>query len=134
MKDVYDVVRKKELYNVLRRINSNRFVDQEELVTLVGLYPSGGSTTFHDSTARRLLTRDIQEINEDPDFPMIIISSPGRKGVKIATNEEASAWVKKQKFPCFKKLKRIAVIENKLSLHGQMDLEGKEYEEEREVV
>ena len=126
-KDVYAETRKRELYEMLEKIAGESYVDQESLVELVGLYPLVEKRSFHDSTARRILSQDIQEINEDPEFSRIIISSAGTKGVKLASPDEAREYINRQKFPCFQKLKRLARLEDKLSLHGQMDLEGKEY-------
>lgn len=120
--------RKKELYEMLEKITLDAFVDQESIVDLMGMYPPREPhQTFHNSTARRMLTRDIKEINEDPAYERIVISSSGKKGVKLATREEALAFIVKNKMPCFRKLKRIAVLEDKLIRTGQINIEGEVY-------
>lgn len=122
-----DYIRRKELYETLERISAEGYVDQERLVRAVGLYPAIKNGSFHDSTARRCLSNDIQVINYDPRFPRIILSSPGTKGVKLATKEEALEYIRRQKIPCFKKLKRLSALEDKLIRCGQIDLEGNVY-------
>lgn len=119
--------RKKELYETLERIGTDCFIDQEELVRVVGLYPRQNTPLFHNSTARRILSRDIQEINADQTFPKIILSASGTKGLKLATDEEALEYIRRQKLPCFKKMKRLSAIEQKITHSGQYDLEGNEY-------
>ncbi len=126
-KDDRTILRQKELYRLLEIVATDSYVDQESILALIGAYPRrNDKQSFHDSTARRMLTRDIQEINEDPAFPGIIISAPGRKGIKLANKSEAREYIDRLKLPCFQKLKRLSRLEEKLMLHGQMDLDGKE--------
>lgn len=122
-----NLFRKKELYETLERLGDTCYVDQEELARIVGLYPSWEGKPFHNSTARRNLSRDIQEINSDPAFPRIILSSSGSKGVKLASKEEAMTYILRLKIPCFRKIKRISALEQKVCKFGQYDLDGKEY-------
>ncbi len=126
-KDERTILRQKELYRLLERVAADSYVDQESIVDLVGTYPRrNDKQTFHDSTARRMLTQDIQEVNEDPAFPGIIVSAPGLKGIKLANKSEAREYIDRLKLPCFRKLKRLSRLEEKLMLHGQMDMDGKE--------
>ena len=126
-KDEKTILRQKELYRLLERVAADSYVDQESIVVLIGAYPRrSDKQSFHDSTARRMLTQDIQEVNEDPTFPGIIISAPGLKGIKLANKSEAREYIDRLKLPCFQKLKRLSRLEEKLMLHGQMDMDGKE--------
>ena len=126
-KDYLTKMRQRELYEELEKIGDGSYVDQEEIVSRLTLYPIVLGKNFHDSTARRLLSQDIQEINGDPNFQRIILSSPGSKGIKLANAKEAQDYIEKQKISCMKKLLRFSAIANKVSLAGQYDLEGEEY-------
>lgn len=83
--------------------------------------------TFHDSTARKMISDDIQKINSDPAFEKIIVSSAGTCGVKVANKEEALSFIQKQQMACFKKLKRLAVLTDKVMKQGQINTEGEVY-------
>lgn len=126
-KDYLSRMRQQELYEALERISDGSYVNQEEIVSRLSFYPIVLGNNFHDSTARRLLSQDIQEINADPRFQRIILSSPGSKGIKLANAKEAQDYIKKQRISCLKKLLMFSAIANKVSLAGQYDLEGEEY-------
>jgi len=87
------------------------------------LYPGyGWVSNFHNSHIRRMITADIEAINEDPDFPMIIISS--KRGVKIADRDEFERWIRSEYAEIFKKLKRVLKIAKKAGLDGQVFIDG----------
>lgn len=87
------------------------------------LYPDFKlSDDFHDTTARRWMTRDIQAINESPDYEKVIIS--GSEGIKLATEEEFDAFIAAEYKEIFKKLMRVRRIAKKGGADRQMDIEG----------
>lgn len=79
---------------------------------LRGLYPPLGKGTFHDSTARRQITRDIQEINGSPRYAKIIIH--GDEGVKIADDDEAAQYLLHRSEEAKRMLRQIAVLRDKV--------------------
>ena len=79
---------------------------------LRGLYPPLGKGAFHDSTARRQITRDIQEINGSPRYEKIIIH--GDEGVKIADDDEAARYVASRAVEAKKQLRQIGVLRDKI--------------------
>lgn len=90
---------------------------------LVDGYPQPDSFLhLHDSTARRKLSKDIQALNDDPDFDGIIIN--GVNGYKLATKEEAVAYLRAEVIEAAKRMKRYHGMCRKAGLHGQLDLEG----------
>ena len=87
------------------------------------LYPEFKvSEDFHDTTARRWMTRDIQEINESLDFEKIILS--GSEGIKLADRAEYERFLASEYAELFRKLKRVRKLAQKGGLDRQMDLEG----------
>lgn len=123
-----DEGRRRELYEMLEQIGTEIAVDQERLVDLLGLYPARNThEVFHFSRARRILTDDIQKINSDPNYEKIIVSASGTKGVKLATKDEAMAYITKQQNACFRKLKRLAMLSDKVMKHGQINTDGEVY-------
>ena len=122
-KDYITNLRQKELYSLLEGVPEGTFIDQEALVNMSVLYPIYEKGSFHNSTARRLLSKDIQDINSDPAFPRIIVSSSGRRGVKLATKEEAQQFLATTKNRCFQKLRRLNAISEKIDLYFQIGLE-----------
>lgn len=61
----------------------------------------------------RNLTRDIQVLNENIDFPYVIISD-SYKGIKIATNKEDFEYLKKEKINLEKRWARFNIKKNKV--------------------
>ena len=80
---------------------------------LVGL----DGEVFHDSNARMMITNDIRFINQSGRFEKIIIS--GKKGIKIANEEEAGKYIRNLYAAVFRKLKRVRTIEKKALADGQ---------------
>lgn len=85
-------------------------------------YPSYFGSSYHNSTARRLLTSDIEDINCSGDYDKIIVS--GSRGIKLATEEEFSKFVGSELKEIFSKLARIRKIVKKGSRNMQIDIEG----------
>lgn len=77
---------------------------------------------YHDTTERTEILRAKQEINENPEFPKIIIS--GKRGLKIATQDEFDRYRKSEYASIFRRLKRIRTMEKKANLHNQIDFDG----------
>lgn len=81
------------------------------------LYPRWESGSFHNSVARREITRDIQSINYDPEYEKIIIA--GNRGVKIATRDEAVHFIGNKLRSIFQELERANILKKKAGLDGQ---------------
>ena len=110
--------RRERLYSLL--LKEDGWVEQEKIA--IKLYPlyfeDWDEGNFHDSKARKLMSKDIQAINEDPAFEKIIIHSVD--GIKIASEEDIDAYLKSQYSEIFRKLKRTRNIERKAGLDGQI--------------
>lgn len=100
----------------------NRWMKQEEVLKAMGdFYPHIKVGTYaHNSYARCLLTKDIQEINSTTHLNRIIIHSP--KGIKVATEEEAMTYLHNQYKETLSKLKRIKKMEKKMESNGQYEM------------
>ena len=85
-------------------------------------YPIGWTSSFHNSQARRVLTRDIEEINASDKYEKIIIS--GNRGIKLANAEEFERFVRSEYAEIFRKLRRVRSISWKGALNLQGDLDG----------
>lgn len=79
--------------------------------------------SYHNSTARRLLTWDIEQINGNDGFQKIIVS--GSRGIKIATETEFEKFLHAELREVFRKLKRLRRLARKGSRNQQIDLEGR---------
>ena len=101
----------------------HQWTTMQDAVLGVGIYPEyDNPADFHDSTARRWMTRDIQEINESLDFEKIILS--GSEGIKLADRAEYERFLASEYAEIFRKLKRVRKLAQKGGLDRQMDLEG----------
>ena len=100
----------------------NRWMKQEEVLEILADYypPIREGIDVHNSRARLVLTKDIQEINESQVLNRIIVHSP--KGIKVATEEEATKYLHNQYRETLSKLKRIHKMEKKMELNGQYDM------------
>jgi hypothetical protein len=78
---------------------------------------------YHNSMERKVLSKDIAEINLDPKYEKIIISSG--KGIKIANEEEHNRYICNHYKAIFRKLNRVRAMERKGNLHNQIDFDGK---------
>lgn len=105
------------LYNLLKE-RGDTWTKQRELAGLLpDLYPTERAQDFHDSGARLLMTKDIGEINKSDVVQKIIISSA--RGVKLATEEEAWAFIEGKYTAVFKSLEKVRKMERKAGLDGQ---------------
>ncbi len=88
---------------------------------LRGIYGWGwGSGGFHNSGIRRLITEDIEKINQSDEYDMIIIS--GSRGIKLASRAEFRRWVSSEYAEIWSKLKRVRKLVDKANADGQMDM------------
>ena len=113
-------IRRRALYAFL--MGREGWIPMQDLAYhMKDLYPSyGWVSNFHNSFIRRKLTEDIEAINDDPEFRMIIIS--GNRGVKIATKDEFDKWIRAEYAEIFRKLGRVRYLVKKAGLDGQYDL------------
>lgn len=104
--------------------SGDRWVRMEKVAhSLPCYYPEAkDGPEFHDTNGRVLLTNDIRTINQSKSFAKIIIT--GRKGIKLATENEAERYINRLYAAIFRKLKRARAIERKIRLNGQTTLDG----------
>jgi hypothetical protein len=108
------------LYNQLKA-RGDVWTKQRELAELLpDLYPCEGVQSFHDSAARLLMTKDIQALNKSASIQKIIISSA--RGVKVANEAEAWAFIESKYSAAFKGLEAARRMESKAGLDGQARL------------
>lgn len=117
-----DQQRQAELYDFLLG-RGNKWTSMEQVTDSISLYPAFFQSKYHDSRARRMLTEDIHVINGSDTYFKIIIS--GNKGIKLATEEELSNFLKSETKEIFKKLKTVRKMMHKASRDQQIDLEGR---------
>ena len=100
----------------------NRWMKQEQVLNAMGQFypPVKPGTDVHNSWARNMLTKDIQEINENTKLNRIIVHSA--QGIKVATEDEAITYLHNQYKETLSKLKRIHKMEKKMELNGQYDM------------
>lgn len=113
--------RRKALYAFLLE-RGDKWTSMEQTTDTIRLYPAYFRTVYHNSQARRMLTRDIEEINNSEDFDKIIIS--GNRGIKLASEEEFIRFTTAETQEIFKKLKRLRVIIRKGNRDQQSYLWG----------
>lgn len=113
--------RQEALYSFLLE-RGDRWTSMEQATDSIQLYPAYFSGYYHNSTARRLLTRDIEEINDSEAYEKIIVS--GRHGIKLASENEFERFLKAEFREIFKKLRRVRRISKKGSSDQQINLEG----------
>ena len=100
----------------------NKWMKQEDVLKEMGdFYPpvKKGADT-HNSYARALLTKDIQEINESRSINRIIVHDC--RGIKLATEDEAMRYLHNQYKETLNKLKRIQKMEKKMEANGQYEM------------
>ena len=83
----------------------------------------GRAKEFYNSTQRRLLTKDIQEINISPEFDMVIAST--KNGVKLLSKNESKSYLKSKEKEILSELKRLWIIKKKIGLDQQITIDGK---------
>lgn len=123
--DTEQIIRCKALYDFLLRRGGKWTSTIDVCDSLSGYYPftiwllsSPVGGDFHDSNARLMITNDIRYINQSEAFEKLVIS--GKKGIKIASEEEADRYLKNQKAAVLRKLGRLSVLMKKASLNNQM--------------
>lgn len=77
---------------------------------------------FHNTGARRTITKAIANINNSDEYDKLIIH--GDKGVKIATAEEASRYIDARFKESLKQLKQTHKLAAKAGLHNQTQIIG----------
>lgn len=100
----------------------NRWTGMERTAASVPGYPLYEGNDFHNSRTRRILTADIEAVNESPYYRCIIIH--GNRGIKLATQREFERFVRAETAEVFRKLARVRNIIKKGHLDQQADLEG----------
>lgn len=113
--------RQEALYRFLLS-RGDKWTLQQVATSTVPMYPAVLSKYYHGSTASRLISKDIQDINASHDYECIIIS--GNNGIKLATEAEYEIFVKSEIKEIFAKLKRVREIMKKGSRNMQLDLAG----------
>lgn len=101
----------------------DKWTSMERVTDSISLYPAFFTSNYHNSTARRMLTKDIRDINSSDTFFKIIIS--GSDGIKLATENELSKFLSAETAEVLEKLKIIRKIMKKVSRDQQIDLEGR---------
>ena len=117
-----DMKRQQALYEYLLR-RGDKWTSMEQTTDSINAYPAFFTTVYHNSNTRRLLTRDIEAINNSSAYEKVIVS--GSKGIKLATEKEFSIFVNSELKEIFTKLKRVRKIARKGTRDQQIDLEGK---------
>ena len=113
--------RRQTLYRFLLS-RGDKWTSMEQTTDSIRLYPAYFKTTYHNSVARRMLTADIEAINNSDHFDKIIVS--GNRGIKLATEPEFERFLSAEFREVFKKLKRLRRIARKGSRDQQIDFEG----------
>ena len=118
------------LYNFLK--DQDGFITQYELaLALKTEYPCTDEDfeDFHNSQARKVMTEDIRAINKSDVIQKMIISTG--KGIKLATEAEASKFIRSKYAAIFRQLERARKLERKAGLDGQLKMV---FGSEREIV
>ncbi len=116
-----DRERREALYSFLLA-RGDKWTSMEQTTDSIPMYPTYTRSTYHNSTARRLLTRDIEAVNSSDKFEKIIVS--GKYGIKLANENDFQKFLKSEFGEIFRKLKRVRTIARKGSRDQQLDLEG----------
>ena len=116
-----DRERREALYSFLLA-RGDKWTSMEQATDSIPMYPTYTRSTYHNSTARRLLTRDIEAVNSSDKFEKIIVS--GKYGIKLANENDFQKFLKSEFGEIFRKLRRVRTIARKGSRDQQLDLEG----------
>lgn len=120
--DAFKQERQVALYDYLLS-RGDRWTSMEQVTDSINYYPTFYTGYYHNSAARRMLTKDISEINGSDTYFKIIISC--NDGIKLATEEEAYGFLKSETKEIFKKLKAVRKMKTKIARDQQIDLEGR---------
>lgn len=107
------------LYNYLKERGDEWIVQNDVVYDLSEFYECDfPCTNFHDSPARHLLTKDIQDINKSNVIQKIILSSA--KGIKLASESDFEVYIRSQYAALWRRKERLDKIARKGSKDGQM--------------
>lgn len=97
-----------KLYEFLKE--QNEFISIKEIMNKLGLWEN-----------RRVLTRDLQVIKENPTINRILITN--RKGIKFASTEvEANIYLEKEKIEILSRFKRYFKQARQIQLDNQTQI------------
>ena len=113
--------RQQELYNLLLA-RGDEWSSMEFCTDSIKLYPAFFTTNYHNSRARRMLTADIEYINNSDKFEKIIVSTS--RGVKLASEKDFEKFLSAELREVFGKLKRLRKLAKKGTRDQQINLEG----------
>ena len=119
-----EILRREALYNHLIGKGDVWTSMREIAQTLAAFYePKQGEEgkSFHQSYARRTLTKDIKAINLDTEKEKVIVT--GSKGVKIATRDECIQHIARTYAANMRRLSYAKIIRTKAGLDGQYTLD-----------
>lgn len=123
MKEDYEAtIRQDAVYTFLLGKPVDKWTSMETVTTTLSMYPSFRNGTYHNSRARRILTRDIKAINNSARYEKTIISSS--RGIKIANDEEFEKFIDAELKETLTKLKSIYHTARKGGLDGQYEIDG----------
>ena len=116
-----NTMRQEKLYRFLLS-RGNKWTSMEQTTDSISEYPAFFKSSYHNSQARRMLTSDIEAINDSEDYRKIIIS--GNLGIKLADETEFERFIRAEKKEIFRKLARVRKIIKKGSRDQQITLEN----------
>lgn len=126
-------LRQWKLYRLLKQVDG--WITQQQIYEGLldsNLYPKwDGKQDFHNSRARKMMSKDVAILN-DSDLPRIILSSPS--GLKISSKDEYQNWSKLKWISLKKSIKRLAYKDYKAKMDGQMRIKFDEESEAKEYV
>ena len=117
--------RQQALYQYLIK-RGDKWTPMRKATDSVNLYPTFYTGNYHNSWARRLLTKDVKYINDSDAYSKVIVS--GDRGIKIANKADLDRFISAETKEIFKKLATVRKVAKKGSRDQQIDLEGRIYE------
>ena len=121
--------RQKKLIEIL---HADEWVLPETIFEAIPEY-SEFNKSGYQSQAKKRLSYDVREINNDPDVPLVICSTR-RGGYKIGTAAEAWDYVDKRTREALKMLNTTRRLGRKLTRHNQMKYDTENEEIDRVVA
>lgn len=113
--------RQKAVYTFLLG-RGDKWTPMSMVTDAVSYYPTFYTGTYHNSSARRMLTSDIEDINNSRCYEIPIIS--GSKGIKIPTEAEFKKFIEAEFREVFRKLSAVRKLAAKGRLNGQYEIDG----------
>ena len=108
------------LYNLLKNNPDRRFQLCEIPAELPDFYPMTGATYFHNTGTRRMITKDIQAINDSDVIQKVIVKNSF--GIKLASREEFEQYINAEIAELSRRWKRTWKKARKAGLDGQMKM------------